>query len=186
MPFLTSYFRHRPERPLSKNQPKEITLHKHCYLLTKRLLLTIQISNMLKPYDMVNFVLAANAAFHDIAEWQHTLKQSIFVQSSQSDAGLDVWKTMLSSGFSSGQPYQWLDNLRQMKLLVRILPRAGFELMKGADYIETLMSLYLTEGKPVQTVLTEHVYRSLLSLVSPKRISTSTLLDQLYLLKSES
>ncbi|RMZ85896.1 hypothetical protein DV737_g358, partial [Chaetothyriales sp. CBS 132003] len=133
---------------------------------------------------MLNFVLGANSNFQTISEWQQTLRQSVFVQSASFDPSIGSWKARTASSLLSQPSSKWTEDLRAMNVLVKTLPRVGFELMKGADYLESLVHAYTSSEAPAQTAVVEHAYRSLLSLLSPEYTRPNSLMDQLHLLKS--
>ncbi|RMZ75725.1 hypothetical protein DV738_g5357, partial [Chaetothyriales sp. CBS 135597] len=187
VPFLMSYFRRRPgSAPADLHQPMEVRLHQYSYLLTKRLLLGIPESNLLEQSAMLSFILEANANFNTVSEWRQTLGQSVFVQSPLFDSSLASWKALVGTALLSKPSSEWIEDLTRMNLLVKTLPRVGFELMKGADYLESLMHAFASSELPAaQTVVVENTYRSLLSLLSPEYTRPNSLMDQLHLLKSE-
>ena len=184
VPFLTSYFREHPRLDTLRTSPREVLLHKYAYLLTKRLLLSIPTTQILNPYEMLEFILAANSTFPDVGEWRQTLSHSLFVQSPSFGKAFTEWKTSISK--ISASESQSVASLKQMSSLIRNFPKAGHELMKGSDYIESLNEIYGSAQQDMQIALTEHIYHSTLSLLSSNKGTASTLIDQLYLLKSES
>ncbi|RMD40141.1 hypothetical protein DV735_g4974, partial [Chaetothyriales sp. CBS 134920] len=180
VPFLISYFR-RPD-----SASANLLLHRCSYLLTKRLLLSIPKSNFLEQSAMLSFVLDANANFHTVSEWRQTLGQSVFVQSPLFNSSLAAWMALTGTALLSQPSSSWIEGVRKMNLQVKTLPSVGFELMKGADYLESLMHAFASSELPAaHTVVVENTYRSLLSLLSPEYTRPNSLMDQLHLLKSE-
>ncbi|RMZ87598.1 hypothetical protein DV736_g5170, partial [Chaetothyriales sp. CBS 134916] len=134
---------------------------------------------------MLNFVLDANANFQTVSEWKQTLRQSIFVQSASFDSNMASWKALTEISLLSQPSSKWIEGLKKMNLLVKTLPKAGFVLITGATYLESLIHAYTSSESPAQTTVVEHAYHGLLSLLSPEYTQPNNLMDQLHLLKSE-
>jgi activating signal cointegrator complex subunit 2 len=200
VPFLSSYFMSWP--PLhasvsiySPKDGKEQMLHRNCLLLLRRLLLETD-----SPYDCSTrdiFILLANAsaALISSSTWLDTMQQAWDQHEKLLSSAVEQTKSTLIELLAGGSPYNYEalhQSLYQVTALSKCLPQAGKIMMTGSDYVDSLTSSYhdlpvrheaLDNGDP-KKLLAENLYVCLRSLMTSSNPSTSLLLDDLYILKS--
>ena len=202
LPFLLAYTREWEYDPSGRegyrpHVPKEVKLHRHCFLLSRRLLLETDL-----PYDCPSskfFALIANgsAAFRANAPWKETLQGAWKRGKIPLLAAVDYFKGSMIETLAQTRTLETnpaLLYLRQSTALVKTLAEAGAAFMTGSDYLDSTVTAYaaLQAQKSevprvvVERELTENTLVCLRSLMGSTTPRSSLLLDHIYSLKGAS
>ncbi|ETN38133.1 uncharacterized protein HMPREF1541_07757 [Cyphellophora europaea CBS 101466] len=190
--YLKSYVDNHPSPTLVTTSSKEAQVQRRTYLLLKRLLLSTQAIPHLGASSIVDYVIAGSAVFQDLADWPRFVGALTAKYPKQASEGFDKWKASAMKQLDMMKSTARAQEiLRCVNALLKVYAEAGVRLMTGSDYLETLIEVYRrhaasAEDQAMQQVLTEHLYLCLRNLMSDKTRHPSLLLDQLYILRSDS
>jgi activating signal cointegrator complex subunit 2 len=197
--FLSSYFLssgscHDQPSNGQRGKSQELTLHRHCLLLFRRLLLETDIPHDYSTRELFDLLANASSTFLTKKLWHDTLQQAWQRQQKQISAAVEdtrsyLIKTMAISGNDCFTPVQQF--LSAVIPLAKCLPQAGKTMMTGYDYVDSLAATYhglvgksdFSSAEDARDLLTENLFVCLTSLMSSMDPSTSLLLDDLYGLK---
>ncbi|WEW60126.1 hypothetical protein PRK78_005611 [Emydomyces testavorans] len=180
--FLSSYF----SCSTSLIGPNANVLRRVCFLLGRRLLLMGNhvlegfldwrfIGDFCKAYTST---VALKALLGDI--WRRASKA---LTSNIEKGKSDVMRRV--SRKPSEAETDVLADLRSLSSLALSLPEAGYILMTGSDYIDTMFEVYQAQGSEIlQNAIVANIYVALSSLMALDPPAVSLLLDQLFSLKA--
>lgn len=197
--FLSSYFlpwdmtRDQPSSD-QRTKPQELNLHRHCFLLLRRLLLETSIPHEYSARELFGLLANASSAFLTTKLWHDTLQQAWQRQQKEISVALEETrsysiKTMAVGDNDRFKSIQQL--LRQVISFSKCLPQAGKIMMTGFDYVDSLAGTYhdlvgksdTSNYEDTRKLLTENLFVCLGSLMSSLDPSISLLTDDLYGLK---
>lgn len=199
MPFLLSYYRRweclsKSDSAHKPRDPKELKLHRQCFLLTRRLLTETDLPYDCSYKDLFTLIANASLALGINVSWRETLKVAWKRSKDQITAAIETCKGSLIRELPrdlTGPVDDKLLDLRRVTALAKAMSETGEYLMTGSDYLDSLASGHRTSlstlgGHQVlelSRTLTENLYVCLRSLMISDPPHTSLLLDHLYSLK---
>jgi activating signal cointegrator complex subunit 2 len=197
--FLSSYFlpwdMTRDQLPSNQpTKPQELHLHRHSFLLLRRLLLDTSIPHEYPARELFGLLANASSAFLTTKLWHDTLQQVWQQQQKQISTALQQTRSYFIKAAAVGdqdclKSTQQL--LRQLISFSKCLPQAGKIMMTGFDYVDFLAGTYhdlvgksdASSYEDTRKLLTENLFVCLESLMSSLDPSVSLLTDDLYGLK---
>ena len=191
--FIVSYCRNAPAVGPATVSSREAQLHRHAYLLFRRLLLATSSLDEFKPETLMDRLLLADQAFHHISDWQRTVTAFRKRRKNHFSSAIEGWKTCTQRNLEAiRMNSEVVIGMERINSLIRAQPEVGLALMTGSDYLECIMTAYAKNESSSQAptsfrhTLTGHLYHGLRSLMSDQTRHISLLLDHLYILRAES
>lgn len=178
VPFLLSYLL---QHSTSKRYPKgseSATLHKLCYLLTKRVASTP--SDGISPLALFDLLSAASVSFGTLPSWTLFLKSMWSSSHPRIKKAVDAGKTALSAASAERLRVAWLEKI---SALTKSLPQTATITVASADYLDTLTDYYKLGDQDTRRSITKNIFYSFVALLNSKHVSILT--DNIYHLKSE-
>lgn len=166
--------------------PKGRTLRKLCFLLTRRILL-----DAATPAERLlewKFLGAICCCYPSSTALKRLLSDAWEKHNEAIAASIDRAKgsviKQLSNRKTADAPNVHTE-IRLLTILASALPACGQVLMAGSDYLDTLSDAYQVQSREgLRRVLVANVYVGLTALVKGPKPNLSSLLDQLFSLKS--
>lgn len=183
--FLRSYFLESASVQ-TPNTPKERTLRRLCFALTRRIVL--EVWPLSKEVDWPFFALfcrcyAATSSFKNLLSelWQRDRG----LLSKTVEKGKELIINQLSTADVLRQSRVEPD-VRALTMIALVLPEIGRVLMTGSDFLDTLFETYgkLGGNGYFQSSIAANVYVCLTSLTKTNPPATGLLLDQMFGLKA--
>jgi len=177
IPFLLSYFlNHTPTASVTSGN-KESRLHKDCYLLLKKLLLTPTVQVQAETY--FELLVGGSSAYTPLIAWKKVLK---LAWTSQKQARKAIESAKIALAISS-EPRSQTIWLQKISTLTKSLPATATVTVASADYVDTVTDLFNTGIPALARAVTENIFYSFIALLENKHITILT--DNIYHLKSE-
>ncbi|PYH97039.1 CUE domain protein [Aspergillus ellipticus CBS 707.79] len=188
--FLSSFYLQsaRSESSNVHTGPKARTLRKLCFLLTRRFLLEVSPA----PAELLDWKVLAGmcSCYPSSAALKRLLSDAWNKHQDAITSSLEKAKTKVIRELSVLNPSKStaiLFEVRLLTILASALPGSGQVLMAGSDFLDTFSDAYQTHKRDdIRRVLVANIYVGLASLLKSSRPNLSSLLDQLYSLKSSS
>ncbi|RAL00666.1 ASCC2 family CUE domain-containing protein [Aspergillus ibericus CBS 121593] len=186
--FLTSFYLQSAKSGSSGVHagPKARTLRKLCFLLTRRFLL--EASPV--PPELLEWSVWANmcTCYPSSSALKRLLSDAWDKHQDAITASLEKTKAKIIRELALLHPSKLtavLFDVRLLTILASALPGCGQVLMAGSDFLDTFSDAYQTHKREdIRSVLVANVYVGLASLLKGTKPNLSSLLDQLYSLKS--
>lgn len=181
--FLTS---HANEVSSSSDQPdseKSKSLKKKSYLLTLRLL----DGENIHP-DLLKWNFTTNVArIYNRVNGSKLISIAWKKHSSETEASLSNLKNALIRNLDAGLKGDLISTEAQLKRLNHLLhisPETAAFFMAGSDFLDSLVSCFKLMNPPLRKAILSTTYLCLVGLTEGEKPAVSTLIDQLYSLKS--
>ncbi|PWY73852.1 hypothetical protein BO94DRAFT_538902 [Aspergillus sclerotioniger CBS 115572] len=166
--------------------PKARTLRKLCFLLTRRFLLEASPA----PLELLEWNVLANmcCCYPSSSALKRLLSDAWNKHQDAITASLEKTKAKIIRELTLLHPSKStavLSDVRLLTILASALPGCGQVLMAGSDFLDTFSDAYQAHKREdFRSVLVANVYVGLASLLKGAKPNLSSLLDQLFSLKS--
>lgn len=178
VPFLLSYLSQQSPPKRYPKGSESATLHKLCYLLTKRVVLTT--SEGISLLVFFDVLCAGSDTFGALPSWTLLLKSIWSSSQLRARKAVDAGKSALATASTPRVQIAWLEKI---SVLTKSLPQTTTITVASADYLDTLTDLYKSGDRETRRSVTKNVFYSFVALLTSKHISILT--DNIYHLKSE-
>ena len=178
VPFLLSYFTNYGSVANVQSGIKENNLHKHCYLLLRKLLTTRNAQIRADTY--FELLVGGSVAYAHLTSWKKLLK---FIWTSHQTQARKAIESAKVSLIATSLPQVQTILLRKISTLTKSLPETATVTVAGADYVDRLTDLFNTGVPALSKAATENMFYSFIALLDSKHVTILT--DNLYHMKSE-
>lgn len=177
--FLVSYLKdHGLGSSARSSNSQQLLLRRICYALSKRVILSQ--ADGLSPAQLFDLLNRGSIAFGHAKDWRATLKVIWSTKQTRVRKAVETTKRTVCTSNDLDTQQEWLNGLTA---LTKSLPETAVVTVASADYLDTLMHMYMNGSPSIQKTTTENIFYSFKALLELKK--TSILTDNIYHLKSE-